>query len=608
MGEPTKGTDNIDSVDNVNDWCLIEAECVNSMDTLSELFDGDTASNISNLIDDLEPVEEGNSLALFNTQSAEECDRTIAELKRKFIASPIASPVRSVADLSPSLQAVHISPQRQSPQRHSKRRLFGDSGIEDETANSITQVDDLESSVKTGSSAIDEYCILHSSNRRATLLAKFKEKYNVGFNELTRNFKSNKTCNHNWIVGVFGVAEELIEASKTVLQQHCEFLQIIPSDFSALYVLEFKCTKNRETVLKLLHSILNTKDEQCLVDPPRNRSMAAALYCYKKGIANIGFKYGAYPDWIATQTILNHQLASAESFNLSEMIQWAYDNDYTDEAAIAYYYALHAEENTNAAAFLKSNQQFKYVRDCCQMVRMYKKQELRNMSMSTWIFKCCKGFAEGDEWKTIVKFLKYQNINFISFLIALKQFFKGIPKKSCIVFYGPSDSGKSYFCFKLIKFLNGRVVSFMNKGSHFWLMPLIESKIGLLDDATYPCLLFLDSNMRNAFDGNHVSIDVKHKALQQIKLPPMLMTTNIEVQKEPTLKYLATRLVCFEFANPMPFDDNGNPLYNITNDCWAMFFKKFSRQLDLTEDEANGDSGDPDRPFYCTARNSIDSN
>ena len=292
------------------------------------------------------------------------------------------------------------------------------------------------------------------------------------------------------------------------------------------------------------------------------------------------------------------------------MVQWAYDNDYNDEPSIAYYYALHAEQDTNAAAFLQSNQQVKYVKDCLQMVKMYKRQELKNMTMSEWIFKCCGNVKEGDDWKVITQFLKFQNINILSFLIALKLFFKGIPKKTCIVIYGPPDTGKSWFCFKLIKFLQGKVVSFMNRSSHFWLMPLVEGKVGFLDDATHCCWTFLDSNMRNAFDGNYVSVDVKHKALQQIKLPPMFITTNVDVPKEPSLMYLYSRLTCFEFGNKMPLDDVGNPIYNITNDSWAMFFRKFARHLELSEDECSnsGDPGEPGTAFCCRARSSIDSN
>nr|AYA94804.1 MAG: E1 protein [Human papillomavirus] len=602
MGEPHKGTSNIDCLENINEWCFVtEADCVDSAETLSELFDADTdASNISNLIDDddLDSLSQGNSLALFNTQVAEECDRAITNLKRKFIASP----EHIVEKLSPRLQAVHISPQRQSI---SKRKLFEDSGIEhDETADSNVQVESLESS--NNGATVEENAILQSSNVKATLYSKFKERFNVSFTEITRNFKSDKTCNHNWLVVAFAVQDELIEASKTLMQQHCDYLQMIISGFTVMYLIEFKSTKNRETIQKLITQMLNVNEKQILCEPPRVRSTATAMFFYRKALANIGFKTGAYPQWMVNLTMVDHQFAAAETFKLSEMIQWAYDNDYVEEAQIAYYYAEYAQVNSNAAAFLESNQQVKYVKDCCSMVRLYKRQELRNMSMGAWIRKCCSNVPEGDGWKEIAKFLKFQHVNMLSLLIAFKQFFKNIPKKSCIVFYGPPDSGKSFFCFSLIKLLQGKVVSFMNRNSHFWTQPLIDAKVGMLDDATFPCWTFLDTYMRNAFDGNSVSVDVKHKNLQQIKLPPMFITTNVAVPTEPTLKYLQSRLTCFEFPNTMPFDDVGKPLFNITTECWAMFFSKFFRQLELEEDD--GDTADTDRTFYCTARNANDSN
>lgn len=598
MGEPAKGIEKSESLDNINDWCFItEADCIDDVDTLSELFEADTDSDISNLIDDLDPVNQGNSLALYNEQVNEECETAIAALKRKFIASPD----RSVENLSPRLQAVHISPQRLI-----KRRLFEDSGIgEDETANSVTQVDS-SAAIDSIDVSQENYSILHSANRKATLLTKFKSKYSVSFAEITRNFKSDKTCTPNWIIAVFAVSEEIIEASKITLQPHCEYMQIVPSDFSALYAIEFKNSKNRDTVSKLFNAVLGVHEHQLLLEPPRNRSPAAALYFYQKAIAKLGFKYGSFPQWILSQTSLSHQFAAAETFKLSEMVQWAYDNDYIEESQIAYFYAQHADENSNAAAFLQSNQQYKYVKDCANMVKMYKRQELKNMSMGQWIRKCCLDVPDGDQWKIIAKYLRFQGVNFLSFLIALKQFFKCIPKRSCIVIYGAPDTGKSFFCFSLIKLLHGKIVSYMNKASHFWLTPLLDGKIGLLDDATHSCWSFLDMYMRNAFDGNYVSVDVKHKSLQQIKLPPMLITTNVDVPKEPTLMYLYSRLTCFEFPHKMPFDDAGNPLFNITTQCWAMFFRKFFNQLELTDED--GDTADTDRPFCCTTRHSNDIN
>lgn len=599
MGDSNKGTDNFSSNEIEADWFIIrEAECVN--ESLDELFENSTASTISNLIDDTDNVDQGNSLALFQEQYSAEYDKDIADLKRKYTATP----EKPDADISPRLSAVHISPEKGI---NSKRRLLYDSGIaDDEAENSIIQVSTETEAGEENGGQSELMHILKSSNVKATLLSKFKEKFGVPFNELTRAFKSNKTCTKNWVVSVMVVSEELIEASKTLLQQHAVFFQVIDCDFNALYVIEFVASKNRDTILHLFKSMLNVKEEQLLCEPPRLKSVPAALFFYKKSIANCCYKFGNFPEWISALTIVNHQLATAETFKLSEMVQWAYDNDWDDEPSIAYHYALYANENANAAAFLNCNSQVKYVKDCYQMVKLYKKQEMRNMSMTEWIDKCCKDITPNDDWKEIVQFLKYQHINFLEFLIAFKLFLKGIPKKTCIVIYGPPDTGKSFFCFKLVSFLRGKVVSYMNKNSHFWLSPLAEAKIGFLDDATMSCWIFMDSNMRNAFDGNKVSIDVKHKNLQEIKLPPMFITTNINVTTEPTLMYLKSRLKCFSFPNPLPIDDKGNPLYTFSDSCWASFFSKFRRQLELSEEDASGDEREPERPFCCTAGHSVE--
>lgn len=597
----------IDLEENVEEWYIVnEAECRD--DTLNDLFDvSEDGSNISNLIDD-DSVDQGNSLALFSAQQAEDTENSVLLLKRKFFSSP----EKPLVDLSPRLSAVHITPEKAS-----KRRLFTDSGIaEDEAENSNVQVacedsvDSLISNVagnENGGNA-EVLSILKSSNVRATLLFKFKDKFSVSFTELTRNFKSSKTCTNNWIVAAFAVSEELIEASKITLQQYCNFVQVIESDFTGLYLLDFKAAKSRETVLKLFSKMLNIKEEQMLSDPPKNRSTAAALYFYKKAIVNNSFKYGPFPQWLASLTIVDHHVATAETFKLCEMVQWAYDNDFTEETLIAYNYASYASENANATAFLQSNSQLKYVKDCAAMVKMYKRQEMKNMSMSEWIDKCCGSIAEGDNWKDIVRFLKFQEINIVEFLIALKLFLKGIPKKMCIVIWGPPDTGKSYFLFFLVKFLRGKVVSFMNKSSHFWLMPLMEGKVGFLDDATYCCWSYLDVHMRNAFDGNMVCLDVKHKNMQQIILPPMFISTNVDVKSEQTLMYLHSRLTCFKFPHKLPLDNVGNPLFTFTDKSWACFFRKFWNHLDLTCEDADGDPGEPERTFCCTARSSVESN
>ncbi|AAA79466.1 replication protein E1 [Human papillomavirus type 48] len=587
-----KGTDNIDHNDVLDgSWCLItEAECED--DTLVDLFEESTNDSVvSNLLDDSESIIQGNS---------EESDRCIQELKRKLNVTP----EKQISELSPRLSAVHITPERAS-----KRRLFNDSGVvEDEAESNTIQVDSLLVQKDAGNqngAECELNSILRSNNIRATVLCKFKDKFGVSFNELTRSFKSDKTCTPNWVITAIGIREDLRDACKVLLQQHVEFLEMICNDFSVLLLVEFKVTKNRETVLKLMCSMLNAKEEQILCEPPKLKSTAAALYFYKKIITDTCFKYGTLPSWVSRLTIVEHQLASADTFSLSEMVQWAYDNDFTEEASVAYNYACYATENTNAAAFLASNMQVKYVKDCVAMVRMYKRQEMKSMTMSEWISKCCKEETIGEEWKEIVQFLKYQGVNFLEFLIALKQFFKCTPKKMCIVIYGPPDTGKSMFCFKLVQFLKGQVVSYINKSSQFWLMPLQDAKIGLLDDATHNCWIYLDTYLRNAFDGNTFCLDIKHKNLQQTKLPPMIITTNVNVTTDESLFYLRSRLTCFNFPNKLPMSDKDEPLFTISDKSWTCFFRKFWNQLELQEDAAR-DPGEPEHPFCCTARNSVD--
>lgn len=353
--------------------------------------------------------------------------------------------------------------------------------------------------------------------------------------------------------------------------------------------------------------MFNINELQIISDPPRNRSVAAALFFFTKRSSNACFVYGDLPSWISKHIMVNHQLASAaEAFDLSTMIQWAWDNKYTEEHEIAFNYAQIADSDSNAAAFLKSNQQVKYVRDCAHMVKLYRRHEMRQMSMSQWIQKCCEECNEEGNWKVIAAYLRFQNINVVVFLTALRMFFKCLPKKNCILFYGPPDTGKSYFAYSLVSFLQGKVISMLNRQSQFFLMPLQDCKLGYIDDCTYAGWQFIDVNMRAALDGNLVSVDSKHKAPAQLRLPPLLVTSNHDVKSDLTLKYLHSRITAFEFPNVMPLDEDGNPSFKITDATWKCFFIKLQTQLDLQFEEED-ESGRPDRSLRFTAGTTPDS-
>ena len=605
MGDPNKGTDTncIESIESA-DWFIVhEADCIDDgINTLENIFEeSNSDTDVSNLIDD-DQVDQGNSLAFYNSQIADDCERALIDLKRKYIPSP----ERSIADLSPRLAAVHISPQRQI-----KKRLFEDSGVvEDEAESSIDNVQVETPSVNRhdenqSSSQIVE--LLKCSNFKALFLAKFKELFGVSYTDLTRPFKSDKTCCNNWVLALYKVSDDVIESSKVVLKQQCNYVQILLYDIITLYLLEFKTSKSRETIQKLFQTVLNVDSLQIISDPPRSRSVPAALFFFTKRLNNACFFFGQTPEWISKHTMVNHQFASAaETFDLSTMIQWAWDNNLTEEHEIAFGYAQLADIDVNAAAFLKSNSQARFVKDCTHMVRLYRRHELRQMSMCQWIKKCCDECPNMGEWKVIAAYLRHQNINVVAFLTAIRYFLKCIPKKNCILFYGPPDTGKSYFGYSLVSFLKGKVVSMMNRQSQFFLMPLQDCKIGFLDDITYSAWQFIDINMRAALDGNPIQVDSKHKAPVQIKLPPLLTTSNHDVMSDNTLRFLHSRITAFYFPNQMPLDEQGNPIYKINDDTWKCFFIKLASQLDLQFEEED-ESGRLHSTLRCTARRASDS-
>ena len=592
------------SKEGLSEWCILEAECSDVDNDFEQLFERDTDSDISDLLDDCD-LDQGNSLELFHQQECEQSEEQLQKLKRKYL-SPKA---KAVAQLSPRLQSISLSPQQKS-----KRRLFAeqDSGVELTLNNEAEDVShevevpaiDSRPEDEGGSGALDiDYtALLRSSNTKATLMAKFKEAFGVGFNELTRQFKSYKTCCNYWVVAAYAVHDDLYESSKQLLQQHCDYIWVRSIAAITLYLLSFKAGKNRGTVHKLMTSMLNVQEQQILSEPPKLRHTAAALFWYKGGMGTGTFTYGSYPDWIAHQTILGHQSAEASTFDFSVMVQWAFDNNHFDEADIAYGYAKLAPEDANAVAWLAHNSQAKFVRECAAMVRFYKRGQMREMTMSEWIHTRINEVEGEGHWSSIVKFVRYQGINFISFLAALKDFLHSVPKRNCLLIYGPPNTGKSTFAMSLIQVLKGRVLSYVNSKSQFWLQPLGDCKIALLDDVTDPCWLYMDTFLRNGLDGHVVSLDCKYKAPMQIKFPPLLLTSNINLHEEANYRYLHSRVRGFEFPNPFPMKPDNTPEFELTDQSWKSFFARLWTQLELSDQEEEGENGDSQRAFQCSAR------
>lgn len=600
-------------------FILRDAEC-SDLENETECENENSAdSDISDLVDDTE-VCQGNILQLVQEQQRLEDDRTVAALKRKYIRSPKE---KIDTDLSPTLRAIHISPEKQAP----KRRLFwtaNDSGLELDSQYEAERISEEGTSQvtvnaqagnatpplgggreKAATQLAEE--LLKSSNRRATQNARFKEHVGVSFSEITRDFKNDQTCAGHWVAAVYDALECFYDASITLLKTHCLYYNVSrhvgDKGSVSLYLLSFKVNKSRLTVCNLLKSMLQVEDYQILSNPPRLRSSLTALFWFRLGFSSLSQTYGEAPEWIKRQTMVSHQTAAETTFSLAEMVQWAYDNNINDECTLAYEYALCAEENSNANAWLSSNCQAKYVKECMTMLRYYKNAEMQRMSMASWVHARCRQYANSGDWKVICSFLKYQHVEIPVFWQTLKDFLHKVPKRSCIVIYGPSNTGKSMFSLSLIRFLGGAVLSFHNYKSHFWLSPLTHTKVALIDDATEGCWDYLDKYLRNGLDGNELSIDVKHKQPLQLRCPPILITSNIDITTEKKWAYLTSRVTMICFKNKMPLDEKGMPLYMLEPLNWKFLFKRLWRHLEFSDQEDEG-NGDTSSSFKCTARTS----
>ncbi|UQE90569.1 E1 [Trichechus manatus papillomavirus] len=613
-----------------NEWFLMEAECSDENDPPEDVPDYDAATDVSDLIDDTE-VEEGNTLELFRVQEHKQSQYQVTQLKRKYVPRS-REQTKVLCDLSPRLNVLANSPEKtRVKRRHLEQE--GDSGVGlslsfqnevttmDENQPETMQVEGAAGNVNAGvvqdvninlnnnMRTITED-ILRSSNRKATLLAKFKTLADVSFTDLTRQFKSDQTCCPEWVIAAFGVPELLFESTKALLRPHCVYMHLKHLAGTAglllLMLVEFKTAKNRGTVRKLLQGILGISELLVLAEPPRRRSVPVALYWYKSGLSG-SYIQGETPAWLKQQLTLSHQIGEELSFDFSAMVQWAYDHDLIDESKIAYGYACLADEDKNARAWLASPAQARYVRDCSTMVRHYKRAEMLNMSMSEWIHRRIQQVSKLGDWRDIVNFLRYQHIEFIPFLNTLKTFLKGIPKRNCILIHGPPNTGKSYFCMTLIRFLAGNIISYVNSKSQFWLQPITDAKVVLLDDATGPCWNYFDTYLRNLLDGNPICVDRKHRAPVQTKCPPLLVTSNIDIKTNDCWRYLYSRIACYKFVNDMPFKPDGSPEFALTDESWASFFKRLWTHLELSDQEDEGDDGDSTQAFRCGSRRTDES-
>ncbi|AAA66843.1 replication protein [Odocoileus virginianus papillomavirus 1] len=598
-------------------FILFEAEC---SDTDSE-SPAQGESTDEDLLDNATAVP-GNHLELFQTQEKEAGERQISILKRKLCLSPCSAD--SEVEQLKSWACCHkYHTSEANPVV--RRRLFerGDPGgantpVNHEADNfspSGLQVQSGENrwSQEKGKGGVSPVPSSAEPNMAACIQKLFKTLYIASHGEITRVFQSNKTVNHQWVILAYGVSEVLYSASFDLFGKQCNCLQtsrkVHEKGSISVYRCMFNVAKSRDTVQKLMTTILNVTAGNLLLQPPKIRGLGPALFWFKLTLSPATLTHGTTPEWIQQATNVASNTGEAAKFDLGTMVQWAYDHGFTEESKIAYEYALCAGSDCNAKAFLASTSQARLVKDCCTMVRHYLRAEVQALTMSGYIKRRCDQTAGSGSWLSIMNLLKYHGIEHIQFVNALKPWLKGIPKYNCITIVGPPNSGKSLLCNSLIAFLGGKVLTFANHHSHFWLAPLADCRVALIDDATTACWRYFDTHLRNVLDGYPFGIDRKHNTAVQMKAPPLLVTSNIDVHAEEKYFYSHSRVKPFYFKEPCPASDNGEPMFSITDADWKHFFERLWGRLDLSDQEDEVDDDEcSQRTVTCSARNANDIN
>lgn len=560
-------------------FILSEAECSDGGDD-----EEDTEDSVAEDFVDDASVYKSDQLGKYHAQTVEEHENDIACLKRKFIESPLQ---REVEKLSPRMAGVSLQSGRGKKAR--KSLFHDDSGIESSMETSQRMSTPIAATVPQ-SSEVDLEQLFQSRNRHVHMFSRFKQLYGVGFTDITRVFKSDKTTSQYWVVAAYYLAlDSEIAAMEVLLKPQCSFYYIDNNSGIIFFFLDYLVQKSRQTVFNWFTSNFHYNENRLLANPPRTRDLPAALFYYHKFMGSGGVQHGTIPTAILSQCSVTEQ--QNETFELSQMVQWALDNGLQDEHELALEYAIMAETDSNARAFLKQNNQPMIVKNCSTMVKHYKTALIAKMTTSQYLNKCCtdQGDADADKWREIIHFLRYQGTEFLPFMNKMHNFIHHKPKKSTLVFCGPSDTGKSFFAGSLNRFLNGNVLSFISNVSHFWLSPLRGARCCLIDDATHTFWRYADQNLRALLDGNEISIDSKHRNPIQTKAPPLLITTNEDIMRQDEYKYLQTRTMFIYFNKPFPLKSDGNPLYTINGQTWNSFFRKFWHHLNLRDPDEESD-------------------
>lgn len=420
------------------------------------------------------------------------------------------------------------------------------------------------------------------------LLSRMSSKY-IEFSSWTKVVKSDLTQINVWLIA--GLEMEPHAKGRAIFE-HCRgnaFIRYLYSDSFFVFCLEFiNCRKSRKG-LKSLCSKFGL--ETFIVEPPNNRSTATATDI-RLNLHNLNKEDGHGPEmpWIKTVSMS----AKDEKFDFSSMVQWAMQNNYTSQAVISYQYCLLASEgDNNAKQWLASTSQVKYAKDCVTQVNLLMKGELMCSTTNQIIEKNVRAFQKKEKGNPVrfTRWLTLQRILQEDFLGALKTLIAGKMKKSCVCLWGVPNSGKSTLVNYLLQIFEGKFLSFTPQPSSFWLQPAAGLKLVAIDDVPFSFWEYADHHLRPMLDGTQITIDVKYQAPLTTRMPPILLTTNLNIPDDKSMTYLKNRIRFISCQYSM-LESNRLKTLSFTLQDLCAWFEKFSEILDLNFDDGTASEED----------------
>lgn len=365
------------------------------------------------------------------------------------------------------------------------------------------------------------------------------------FFSLHKEMKNERTMQRNWAIFLKTPSLTQTVALEAALNNDCDRIRTKKSDTHTYFLLEYMKKQRSMNGLKQVISTI-IKDTDILLGVPK-------------------YKDTQFRTWAKLFTTLISETApeisgllldceaEGSGFNVEELFEWI---EATEPKSIEVMLCNYREEarigNPNAKNWLASASNITVAKKQFELWKSTIKGREMQLTVEQYILQRLMDYNDGDKDK-VQKFLTYQGIMHYELLNVLRNWLHGKIKKSVICIFGPGNSGKSTFADALIEVLKGVRLCWDDNNS-FWKQAAIGKRYCLLDDVTMQCWRGLDSKERRSFDGGIVAVNKKFCEATEMKMPPLILTSNYDIRANEDFVFLVNRVTFIHF--PKSFSGN----------------------------------------------------